>query len=164
MNVYVAGALAETRADLLRALNQWNAADPQGFDGQFLNRVALSITAFGTERGQSRVVNGAMTLVRDSRGALQLQDKTLSCPEQCAPTGYMMSGMYTAIEPLLRGDPHYFLARPFQRHPELGLVHLLDTQAVAEPRFVGGPSSILKIEKSNTTWLERGACMEQPRS
>jgi hypothetical protein len=158
-SAYVHGVIASAKNDLLTELQHWQPADPAGFDQQFLNRAVFSVTAFGVDGTGTRVANGSLTLIRDEGGMLHLNEAYVSCPEQCSKTGYLLSGMYEAIEPMLKKNSS--LLTP--RHPS-NMVRLLEIEASAQPHFVGGPPSQVAIDDSGVVWLEQGACSQESSS
>lgn len=139
---------------LLPVLGAVRDADPADFAARFEGQAALQLTFLGKDKGEPAVIIVEFGVRTAVGGALELVPRTTRCPGDCAGTASAwFMGTHDNIDRYLRGNTGFI------GHPDEGRAEaLIRLEYDARPDLVGGPVSILRIEKSGAMLVREGAC------
>jgi hypothetical protein len=142
---------------LIPLLEAFYRADPDEYARHYRGQSVLQFLLLGSERGapQVRIVeflefgtsDAPMLIVRDG-----------GCPRDCAaPHNAWFLGTHDRIDDFVRS--HNSAIREID---ERNLDRLIALEYEARPDIVGGPVSIVKVDRAGGTLLRGGACAPQP--
>jgi hypothetical protein len=128
--------------------------DPPMFTKTYGGSAALQLILIGTDQHAPKVVVAEFQAVESSSSAIRLDTRTMSCPGTCStPTVGFFLGAHEAIEQALKHE-----SRILSRPDEHGVEKLIGLEYDSRPDIVGGPLSMLKIDRSGPTMLRSGTC------
>jgi hypothetical protein len=140
-----------TLTPLLKTMHD---VDPPMFRKTYTGNAALQLILVGTDQHVPKVVVVEFQAVETSPDTIRLETRTMSCPGTCSTStvGYFL-GAHEAIAETLRREPR-ILSRP----DEHGVEKLIGLEYDSRPDIVGGPISMLKIDRAGSTMLRNGTC------
>jgi hypothetical protein len=136
---------------LVEMLGALNIPD---FRDTYTNHVILQVAVFGVADGVPKVRVQQFEARYSASGKASVTSTTMSCPGECSNgrAGYLL-GAHEAMDQFVRSDPK-FLA-----HANVtGIEKLIGLEYAARPDIVGGPVSLIRIDKAGNKSVRGGVC------
>jgi hypothetical protein len=150
-SAHVRDTLSIRLTHLITALAELNISN---FSGLYLNRVILQIAVFGVEAGVPRVEVIEFQAKRSAPDRFAVSATSQECPGDCASDRFVyLLGAHEAMEKFLRNNPA--IIRQLNAKRIEGLIGLAYEE---RPDIVGGPISLIAIDKTGKATIREGAC------
>lgn len=148
---HVRDLLSIRLAHLITTLSELNIAD---FSSVYLNRVILQIAVFGMDAGVPRVEVVEFQARRNAADRLMVSASSQVCPGDCTSDRFVyLLGAHEAMETFLRTNPAIVRQLDAKR-----IESLVGLEYKEHPEIVGGPVSLIAIDKTGKVSIREGAC------
>jgi len=138
---------------LVPLLQSLYAADSAAFVSRYRGQAAVQLLILGAENGspQARIVEFVETGTADS---VRLSIRESGCPDECRnPQAAWFLGTHDRIDESVRANSRLI------GHPdEPSLRRLLAIEYEELPDIVGGPVSVVKVNRTGAALIREGAC------